>query len=112
VRLLRRSHSPSDKLALRSPILFRISFPDARQEMELTNYHRWLPAAPTAGSLFEPMHEGTGVSGGWKADGGTSMRRAALIGAAIAAPALLVWRRLRKTWRYPKRLFTLRRAPY
>jgi short-subunit dehydrogenase len=55
------------------------------------------PAAPSAGSLFEPMQEGTGVSGGWKADDGTSMRRAALIGAAVTVPALLVWRRLRKT---------------
>jgi NAD(P)-dependent dehydrogenase (short-subunit alcohol dehydrogenase family) len=55
------------------------------------------PAPPTAGSLFEPMQEGTGVSGGWKADGGTSMRRAALIGAALTVPALLVWRRLRST---------------
>jgi NAD(P)-dependent dehydrogenase (short-subunit alcohol dehydrogenase family) len=55
------------------------------------------PAPPNAGSLFEPMQEGTGVSGGWKADDGTSMRRAALIGAAVAVPALIVWRRLRKT---------------
>ena len=55
------------------------------------------PVALSAGSLFEPMQEGTGVSGGWKADDGTSMRRAALIGAAVTVPALLVWRRLRKT---------------
>jgi NAD(P)-dependent dehydrogenase (short-subunit alcohol dehydrogenase family) len=55
------------------------------------------PAPPNVGSLFEPMQEGTGVSGGWKADDRTSMRRAALIGVAAAVPALLVWRRLRKT---------------
>ena len=55
-----------------------------------------LPAPPNAGSLFEPMREGSGVSGGWKTDGGTSMRRMALVGAAVAVPALLGWRRLRR----------------
>jgi NAD(P)-dependent dehydrogenase (short-subunit alcohol dehydrogenase family) len=56
-----------------------------------------LPDPPNAGSLFDPMPEGTGVSGGWKTDGGTSMRRMALVGAAVAVPMLLGWRRLRKT---------------
>ena len=55
-----------------------------------------LPAPPNAGSLFEPMQEGSGVSGGWKTVGGTSMRRMALIGAAVAVPALLGWRWLRR----------------
>ena len=55
-----------------------------------------LPAPPNPGSLFEPMQEGSGVSGGWKTDGGTSMRRTALVGAAVAVPALLGWRRLRR----------------
>jgi short-subunit dehydrogenase len=55
-----------------------------------------LSAPPNPGSLFEPMQEGTDVSGGWKTDGGTSMRRTALVGAAVAVPALLVWRRLRR----------------
>ena len=55
-----------------------------------------LPAPPNAGSLFDPMQEGTGVSGGWKTEGGTSMRRMALVGAAVAVPALLGWRRLRR----------------
>ena len=49
------------------------------------------PAPPTAGNVFAPMPEWTGVSGGWKSDGATPMRRAAVTGLATLAPALLGW---------------------
>jgi hypothetical protein len=48
-------------------------------------------APPGAGSLFEPMTEGTDVSGGWK-----SGVRSPLGRAAVAVPALLGWRRFRE----------------
>ena len=53
-------------------------------------------APQDAGSLFEPMLVGTGVSGGWKSNGKSPIVRAALVGAAVAVPALLGWRRLRR----------------
>ena len=50
------------------------------------------PAPPTDGNLFEPMPQGTGVSGGWKADGGPApARRAAAAGLAAGVPALAAW---------------------
>jgi short-subunit dehydrogenase len=52
-------------------------------------------APPGAGSLFDPMPEGTGVSGGWKSDVGSPVGRAALVGTAVALPAFWGWRRLR-----------------
>jgi len=55
------------------------------------------PAPPGAGNLFDPMPEGTGVSDGWKSDGKSPAGRAALVGAAVAIPALLGWRWLRRT---------------
>jgi short-subunit dehydrogenase len=54
-----------------------------------------LAAPPGAGSLFDPMPEGTGVSGGWKSDVRSPLGRAALVGTAVAVPAFLGWRRLR-----------------
>ncbi len=56
------------------------------------------PAPSTSGNLFEPVPEGSEVSGGWKnADGTIPARRMALAGAAAAtAAALLGWRRLRR----------------
>ena len=57
------------------------------------------PASSTSGNLFEPLAEGTEVSGGWKnADGTVSARRMALAGAAAAAAGagLMGWRRLRR----------------
>src|SRR5215208_707801 len=57
------------------------------------------PASSTSGNLFEPVAEGSEVSGGWKnADGTVSARRMALGGAAAAAAGagLLGWRRLRR----------------
>ncbi len=57
------------------------------------------PASPGPGNLFEPMEEGTGVSGGWKPDGKSSAGRAALVGVAVAVPALLGWRWLRRASR-------------
>src|SRR4051812_26362338 len=42
------------------------------------------PAAPTTGNVLAPMAEGTGVSGGWRNGGGSSL------GAALAGVALLV----------------------
>jgi short-subunit dehydrogenase len=56
-------------------------------------------ASSTSGNLFEPMHEGTGASGGWKnADGTVSARRMTLggVAAATAGLGLLGWRRLRR----------------
>jgi NAD(P)-dependent dehydrogenase (short-subunit alcohol dehydrogenase family) len=57
------------------------------------------PASSTSGNLFEPVAEGTEVSGGWKnADSTVSARQMALGGAAAAAAGLglLGWRRLRR----------------
>lgn len=58
------------------------------------------PAPPTSGNLFEPVQEGSGVSGGWKeARGVISARRMTFAGAVAAAAAgvgLLGWRRLRQ----------------
>ncbi len=57
------------------------------------------PAPSTSGNLFEPVPEGTEVSGGWKnADGTVSARRMALAAGAVTATvtALLGWRRLRR----------------
>ena len=57
------------------------------------------PASSTSGNLFEPLAEGTEVSGGWKnADGTVSARRMALAGAAAAAAGagLMGLRRLRR----------------
>src|SRR5215212_1821868 len=58
------------------------------------------PASSTSGNLFEPVAEGSEVSGGWKnADGTVSARRMALGGAAAAAAGvgMLGWRRLRRS---------------
>jgi len=62
------------------------------------DYFQDEPASSTSGNLFEPMAEGTEVSGGWKnADGTVSTRHMALAGAAVAAGAgLMGWRRLRR----------------
>ena len=56
------------------------------------------PAPSTSGNLFEPVQEGSEVSGGWRNAGGTvSARQMALAGTAAAAVAgLLGWRRLRR----------------
>jgi NAD(P)-dependent dehydrogenase (short-subunit alcohol dehydrogenase family) len=57
------------------------------------------PASSTSGNLFEPLQEGTEVSGSWKnADGTVSARRMALAGAlaAAAGAGLLSWRWLRR----------------
>ena len=57
------------------------------------------PASSTSGNLFEPLQEGTEVSGGWKnADGTVSAQRMALAGtlAAAAGAGLLGWRWLRR----------------
>ncbi len=64
-----------------------------------TDHFQDEPASPTSGNLFEPVPEGTGVSGGWKhAGGNVSARRMALAGAAAAAAGagLMGWRRLRR----------------
>jgi short-subunit dehydrogenase len=50
------------------------------------------PAAPTSGNLFAPMPGAGAVHGGWQRDGGTTARRAALVGLAIAIPAFVLWR--------------------
>lgn len=68
-------------------------------------------APPTVGNLFEPMPEWTGVSGGWKANGGGSARRALLAGAAAAVPVLLGWRWLRNG-RAPKKGIVARAASW
>src|SRR5215210_8215586 len=62
------------------------------------DYFQDEPASSTSGNLFEPMAEGTEVSGGWKnADGTVSAHRMAFAGAAVAAGVgLLCWRRLRR----------------
>ena len=50
------------------------------------------PAQPTPGNLFEPMAEGTGVSGGWREqDHGPPVGRIVTLGLAGAVPAGLVW---------------------
>ena len=58
------------------------------------------PAQPTSGNLFEPIAEGTGISGGWKTasgrqqgEGGSVIPRIA-VGVAAALPVLLFVRRL------------------
>ncbi|WDT76989.1 MAG: SDR family oxidoreductase [Candidatus Manganitrophus sp.] len=38
------------------------------------------PIPPTAGNLFEPLPEWTGIHGGWKVNGHLSLRRAAVAG--------------------------------
>ena len=53
-------------------------------------------AAATDGNLFEPVAEGTGVSGGWAARSGSSLRRAALAGGAVLVPALVAAAWLRR----------------
>jgi short-subunit dehydrogenase len=42
-------------------------------------------AEPTTGNLFEPMPQWTSVSGGWKANGGSSGRRKAVLGLGLAS---------------------------
>jgi NAD(P)-dependent dehydrogenase (short-subunit alcohol dehydrogenase family) len=57
---------------------------------------------PTPGNLFEPMAEGTGVSGGWREPGGAPrVGRVAAIGFAVGVTAAaLAWlRRRRDSWR-------------
>jgi short-subunit dehydrogenase len=57
------------------------------------------PASSTSGNLFEPLQEGTEVSGGWKnADGTVSAQRMALAATltAAAGAGLLGWRWLRR----------------
>ena len=56
------------------------------------------PAQPTSGNLFEPVAEGTGISGGWKtasgrqqSDGGSVIPRIA-IGIATVLPVMLLVR--------------------
>ena len=58
------------------------------------------PAQPTSGNLFEPVAEGTGISGGWKTasgrqqgEDGSVIPRIA-VGVAAALPVLLFVRRL------------------
>ena len=52
-------------------------------------------AGPTAGNLFQPLADTTGVSGGWKAET-TPARRIAVAGAAALLPVLgaVLWQRL------------------
>ena len=51
------------------------------------------PAPPTPGNIFEPMSEGTGVSGGWKANGAPTPTPARRVAAGVAAtvPAMAAW---------------------
>ena len=56
------------------------------------------PAQPTSGNLFEPVAEGTGISGGWKTasgrrqgEGGSVIPRIA-IGVATVLPVMLLVR--------------------
>ncbi len=51
------------------------------------------PAEPTPGNVFQPMPEGTSVTGGWKADGAGRLRRLATVGLAAGVPAAVLWRR-------------------
>ncbi len=53
-----------------------------------------VPAPPTPGNILEPMPEGTGVSGGWKGQQRTPLRRMATA-AFVAIPAFFLWRRMR-----------------
>lgn len=50
-----------------------------------------LPSPPTAGNLFEPMPQWTGVSGGWKVGGRAPIGRVAAVGLAAFAVSLLGW---------------------
>ncbi len=59
------------------------------------------PADPTPGNILAPMPEGTTVTGGWKADGASSLPRAAGIGLAAAVPAALLWRRRNSNGKAP-----------
>lgn len=62
------------------------------------------PIPPTTGNLFEPLPEWTGIRGGWKVNGHLSLRRAAVAGAAILAPILLMaWFRLGMRTALPRR---------
>jgi NAD(P)-dependent dehydrogenase (short-subunit alcohol dehydrogenase family) len=50
------------------------------------------PAASTQGNLFQPSHDGLGVSGGWSESGRTlSSRQLALIGLGVALLPVAVW---------------------
>ena len=56
------------------------------------------PAQPTSGNLFEPVAEGTGISGGWKTasgrqqgEGGSVIPRIA-VGVATVLPVMLLVR--------------------
>ena len=58
------------------------------------------PAQPTSGNFFEPVAEGTGISGGWKTasgrqhgEGGSVIPRIA-VGVATSLPVMLLVRRL------------------
>jgi short-subunit dehydrogenase len=55
------------------------------------------PALPSNGNLFEPVAEGSTVSGGWKPRGAKRILRNALLGAAALVPAALgfLWLRPR-----------------
>ena len=57
------------------------------------------PAPPTQGNLYQPVPEGTEVSGGWKAPGGADgspLRRAAVVGLVAGPPSVAAWVWLRR----------------
>lgn len=50
------------------------------------------PSPQTTGNVFEPMPQYACTSGGWRSNnGGPSIGKWALVGLAVAAPALLYW---------------------
>ena len=55
------------------------------------------PAPPTPGNLFAPVGEGTGVSGGWRSDGGSSRSRKLAATLLVSLPAVLAWRRYQQS---------------
>ena len=49
------------------------------------------PEDPTPGNLFEPMPQYASVTGGWRSNGSSSAGNWALLGLAVAVPALAYW---------------------
>jgi hypothetical protein len=68
-------------------------------QVDKTHLYLNKPQAPTSGNLWQPMPEYDKVSGGWTASGlqeheAAPRRRLGLVGlAAVAIPAVLLWRR-------------------
>lgn len=50
------------------------------------------PAPPTEGNLFQPMPQYTGISGGWRENGGASAGRATVGALAGLGAGVLAWR--------------------